>query len=682
VWNRSFGVALPLLLLGAGAYDGLRLLRRARVEASRVPFTLLSGAATALGVLCVGLVYLGAMTPEAVNYDSAWYHLREAQDYARWGRLAPIYDYNAIVPHLSSIFYTWGYLVPGFGAAGLGRAGRWMMALHLEFSVFLWTLAGVAACVQRLVEDWQLRATWPVFFLFPSIFVYDNNLGAAADHVLAFYSVPVVLATLHVCRGFGRGRSALLAITLGGAVLTKYQAIYLLAPVGVIVTVAWARGWLRLTRPGVAAADLRRNLRWAPLILVGVGSLVVAPHFLKNWIYYHNPVYPLMGSVFTGSTPTVPDAQLGIDYIFTDTRWVPKGAGVDKLRHALQLFFTFSFKPHYTFNNDVPSFGSLFTLLLPAILFVRARRSMAIAVIIASGALMTWCLTFNVDRNLQTFLPILVCVTAALLVKLWRVGWLARLGLIPLVGLQLAWGADAPFYAGHDRIESAMELMRSGFEGRARSRLDGYRSGYVAVGKALPRDAKVVLHTHHLSLGIDRDVLQDWAGFQGLITAAYSHTPRELYEYYRSLGITHLLEQPPARPASTKQEEVLFDVLVERYGVPTGHFGGFRLTALPSKPPPVEAPYQVLCLGLSGYADGLYPIETLTTNEHLPSQVQRYNSPQRPATSAELGELLTAASAVLIRGSGDLASEARPRVTAEFELVRTQVEVGVYVRRR
>jgi hypothetical protein len=324
----------------------------------------------------------------------------------------------------------------------------------------------------------------------------------------------------------------------------------------------------------------------------------------------------------------------------------------------------------------------LFTLLLPGILFVPARRSLGIAVTIAAGALMTWCLTFNVDRNLQTFLPVLVCVTAALLVKLWRVGWLVRVGLIPLVGLQLVWGADAPFYSGHDRIESSMQLIRSGFEGHAKSRFDGYRSGFVAVGKALPRNAKVVLHTHHLSLGIDRDVLQDWAGFQGLITCAYAHTPRQLYDYYRSLGITHLLEQPPVRPASTKQEEVLFDVLVERYGVPTGHFAGLRLTALPSKPPPVEAPYQVLCLGLSGYADGLYPIETLTTNEHLPSQVQRYNSPRRPATSAELDELLAAASAVLVRGSGELVAEARPKVSAEFELVRTQLDVSVYVRRR
>jgi hypothetical protein len=273
-------------------------------------------------------------------------------------------------------------------------------------------------------------------------------------------------------------------------------------------------------------------------------------------------------------------------------------------------------------------------------------------------------------------------VTAALLIKFWRLGWLARLGLIPLVGLQIAWGADAPFYSGHDRIQSAMDLMRSGFEGRAKSRFDGYRSGYVAVGKAVPPNAKIILHTHHLCLGIDRDVLQDWAGFQGLITAAYSHTPRELYDYYRRLGITHLLEQPPARPASTKQEEVLYDLLVERYGVPTGHLGGFRLTALPSKPPPVEAPYQVLCLGLSGYADGLYPIERLSTNEHLPSQVQRYNSPQRPATSAELDELLAQASAVLLRGSGELVSEARPRLTADFDLVRNQLDVGVYARRR
>jgi hypothetical protein len=476
-FNRPFGVALPVTLLLIGARDGLRLLGRLRAEIRRVPYTAFSGAVAALGVLCVGLVYLGAMTPEAVNYDSSWYHLREAQDYARWGRLGIIYDYNAIVPHLSSIFYTWGYLVPGFGVWGLGstgfgHAGRWMMALHLEFSLFLWTLAGVAACVQRLLEDWDLKGSWAALFLFPIIFVYDSNLGGAADHVLAFYSVPVLLATLHAYRGFARGSAALLAIALGGAVLTKYQAIYLLVPVGVIVGGAWLLGWLRLMNPGRQSAELRRNLRWAPVILVLIGTVVVAPHFLKNWIYYRNPVYPLMEGVFTGSRPTLPDAHLGIDYIFTDTRWVPKGTWPQKLWHALGLFFTFSFRPHYTFNNDVPAFGSLFTLLLPGILLVLRRRSLVIAATVATLAMMTWCLTFNVDRNLQTFMPVVVCVTAGLLVALWRLGWLARVGLIPLVALQVVWGADAPFYAGHDRIQSSIDLIRSGFEGRAKTRFE------------------------------------------------------------------------------------------------------------------------------------------------------------------------------------------------------------------
>jgi len=154
---------------------------------------LLPTAVSAFGILCVGVIYLGLLSPESVNYDATWYHLRIAQDYARWGRIRPFYDYSAIVPQLASIVHTWGYLVPG-----LDGAPRWMMALHIEFALFLWTLVGVAAGIQRLIGDFTLPATWASFFLFPIIFVYDSNIGGAADHVSAFFAMPVVLATLRL----------------------------------------------------------------------------------------------------------------------------------------------------------------------------------------------------------------------------------------------------------------------------------------------------------------------------------------------------------------------------------------------------------------------------------------------------------------------------------------------------
>ncbi len=677
LYNRAFAIALPLAFLAIGAPDGFRLGVRLWRYLGSSRHGVLPTAVSGFGILCVGLIYLGVLSPDAINYDSSWYHLRIAQDYARWGRIGRLTDYNAILPHLASIIHTWGYLVPG-----LDGAPRWMLALHMEFALFLWTLVGVAAGIQRLTGDFALRATWVSFFLFPIIFVYDSNIGGAADHVLAFFAMPMVLATLQLRNGFSKGRCALLAVAFAGAFLSKYQAVYLAVPVGLIVIVLWLRDWFRsaVSTRSAGLAVSRRDLWWALATLVGVCLVLVSPHLLKNYLFYKNPIYPFLQQVFLKSTPTVPNAVVLVNNILVDAGCVPKGSFFARLWHAIGLFFTFSFRPHYSFSKDVPVFGSLFTLLLPCLLLVSARRAIALTAFIATGALLAWGMTYNVDRNLQTFMPIMVCVTGALLVKLWRLGWLARLGLVPLVALQLVWGADAPFYGIQHQLNSAMDLIRSTFEGRAKSRFDGYRSNFVAVRRALPSDSKVLLHGSHVSLGIDRDTLQDIVGFQGLISYHEVRTPRELFDYFRSLGITHMARTQVVWDSS-RQEQILYDLFLSRYAVSVGDFGGISVNAMPTQPPPVEAPYHVLCLGLDGYANGLYPIEALNVNEHLASQFRHYPAPERPVEGGNVHELLRMADSALVRNLGGNRDVASTLANA-FERIPTHGDAQIYARRR
>src|SRR6185295_2774536 len=160
------------------------------------------------GVLCLGLLYLQAMTPDALDYDPRWYHLTVAQDYAREGKIVPFpADYPKCYPHLASLVYTWGFLVPG-----LNDPLRWMLALHNEFCLFLWTLVGVAAGVAWLVEKARVRGAWVAFFLFPGIFLYDSHIGGGADHVVAFFAVPLFLAALRAASDLSPRRCALVGI--------------------------------------------------------------------------------------------------------------------------------------------------------------------------------------------------------------------------------------------------------------------------------------------------------------------------------------------------------------------------------------------------------------------------------------------------------------------------------------
>jgi hypothetical protein len=670
-FTPTFAVALPCVFLLIGGRHGWRCIRELIDEARgyvphvpqlRVPLTFVL---TAAGVVCVFVSYLAAMTPDALNYDSTWCHLTVSQDYARAGRIIPFpADYTKNMPQLASMIHTWGWLVPG-----LDPPLRWMLVMHDEFALFLWTLAGVGAGIRRLLRDQNLRGSWAAFFLFPIIFVYDNNMGGAADHVCAFFSVPLVLATLRVCMSFAPGEALLLGIVAAGGVMTKYQAAYLLVPVGAIV-LALALWQLIAPVLGRPSSLARRRVLSAPPLAAAAFLVCVSPHFIRQTIFHHNPLYPFLQNVFTGSTPTLPNAALLFNNTISDPGWIPKGTALERLRHAAKLFFTFSFEPHYSFTHNVPAFGSLFSLLLPAILFVRDRFRTAIAALIASGALAIWALVYNVDRNLQVFMPVMVCVTAALIVKIWQLGWLARLGLVPLVALQIVWGGDALFYSNYSRIDSAMSLIRSGYEGTAATRFNGYRSAYLALGRALPPNARVLLHNSHVNLGIDREIYLDWVGYQALISYDSLHTPAEVYAYFRKLGITHLMYEPDGFRAPTKQQEVLWNAFITR--APTlGRFGSLKLMRMPDDPPPAQAPYRVAAIGLRGYESGIYPIERMNTDENLPSELQHYAAPsQRFPSIHHLGhEQLEGVDAVFVGAHEHLPEAAEQLLHSAYEQI-------------
>jgi len=564
-----------------------------------------------------------------------------------------------------------------------------MMCLHVEFALFLWMLVGVAATIRSLVADQALRGAWVSFFLFPIIFVYDNNMGGAADHVCAFFAPVISLAAVRMWAQFSLGASVLLAIGCGGALLTKYQASYFFPPIALLVVaraVKLALAWRsfragRRERPSLPSIEALRQ----PAIILGVGALVVLPHFLKNVIFYGNPIYPFAQTIFQSTRPTVDNGAYYVDHILKDYYCQPHGPRLERLWTAAKLFFTFSFEPRYSFTKNVPVFGSLFTLLLPIVPFLRERSRIGIVALIGSGALLAWCLTFNVDRNLQVFMPVLAGATGATIVSLWRGGWLTRLGLLPPLVLQLAWGADALFYDGGDRIGGALALIRSGFDGGAASRYEGYRLVERQIGSSLPKDAVVVLHSSHRSLGIDRRILLDWTGYQGLISYAGMHGPRELFDYFRSLGVTHLFDDPHVRPASSKQEEIVWNALTAGYAREVGRFGNYALYALPDVPPPVERPYRAATLELSGYGSGIYQIEHLGTQEYLPGHLKQYRSPDESLPSIaeqEAVSKIVATDAILVGAGAVLDEQLSGAISGRFGIaLKMPNQYTLYLRR-
>jgi hypothetical protein len=675
-YGPTFALALPLLLLLIGLPGlGARLALNLRGWSLRRAPSVASLAATSFGTLGIALVYLGLLTPDAVNYDASWNHLVIAQDYARAGRITPLIgDWVKNVPHLGSIVNTWAFLVPGHDEAPL----RWMQALHNEFTTFLWSLVAIAAAVRVLSERYDSRAGWAAIFLFPSILVYDGNMGAAADHYLAVFSVPVLLAGLRLLEMITWRRAVLLGWLAGGALLTKLHAVYLLIPLSMLIgaRVVWIA-----THRAEQTDEERLGRVLSALALGGVVAVaLLALHFGKNALFYRNPFYPMAQGSFP-SEPTLPDAQVQMDYLFGDWHWHPPKKLGDRLEAAAKMMFTFSFKPHYTFIGDVPTFGSLFTLLTPLIFFLKRARRLVLAVVITTLAVFTWANTFWVDRSLQTFMPAMAAVTGALIVRGWELGVLVRVPLAALIGLQIVWGGDY-YCSGSDRIESSIALIKSGMDGTVHDRFDSYRRDYRALGRSLPDNALVMLHNNHVMLGIDRPVLLDWAGYQAVIDYRQYKSPRDLHERLQKLGVTHVVYLPGARSAPTKQEEIIFAAYANLNAHGTENFGGLRVFPVAKKPPRLARPLQVLAWNLANYAPGLYPIEALSSLEEMPPELQLHPWPPQPlGPGVDPLKLLEEADALIARSGTSLPGNVRDALNAQFINVRSHANYAVWVRK-
>ena len=385
-YRAWFAIALPIAMFVPGAPALWRLIESSRERMSSTPPARLGPWATAAivgGVLCLAVVYLQCMTPSALNYDSRWYHLPIAEDYAREGRIVPfLADYNKAYPQLTSLIFTWDWLLPG-----LNFGLRCALALHSEFFLFVWTLAGIGAVVAWLVDRARVPGSWAAFFLFPIIFVNDSNIGGSADHVVAFFTPPLFLAAVRAIEDLSPRRCALVGAVAAGAVLTKYQALYMLVPVAAIIGGAWLAVVRRHRRDGTGAAQpdagVDGSRLWlGPATLLAVGAALTLPHFLKNWIYYRNPFFPFAVGTFKGTTPSQPDSALLIPGLFHNDSCIPRGTAAEMLRTTWDNIHTFFFRQPY-------AFGLIFPLILPLVPFVRGGRRLWIAT--GSRCAGTWC---------------------------------------------------------------------------------------------------------------------------------------------------------------------------------------------------------------------------------------------------------------------------------------------------
>ncbi|HEY8599490.1 MAG TPA: phospholipid carrier-dependent glycosyltransferase [Thermomicrobiales bacterium] len=382
--RRELGRSLHLCrTLGAEGFAALRVAPRG------VPIVVI------LVGLTIGLTLLASLTPPH-HWDPLAYHLTSPLWFLRTGWVAPIPGIEfSNVPLATELLYGVGL------AAGSDVFGQ---LLHGGYAFI--TALGVWGLVRRYHDRVAAWLALALFLTTPLVFIWAR----VADNDLTFacFTLCAVAAALRVEHGSplsGESRRwlVLAGVFVGLALATKYQAVYIAAPLGLLIGVdhwrARGGGW-------------RRGLGGALGVAACFGvaaALVALPWYLKNLLLFGNPIYP---TVFGGRGFSPIAVSITAD-VLRDRVLSPR-TPLGFLLLPLRAYTTGSYEqPHAILT---PLF-----LLAPLVLLLRGcwRREVWYALIVCGGFIVGFIAGVQELRYLLTITPLLCVLVAYVLRAAW-----------------------------------------------------------------------------------------------------------------------------------------------------------------------------------------------------------------------------------------------------------------------
>jgi hypothetical protein len=658
LYGKAFFVLWPLAMIAAGARPLYRYLRRATrhllAARARSPRgSLWKLLVLAFGVIGFLMLYFVILTPDNAAYDARWKHLAVAETYAVDGGIRRFPEGWTVVtyPHLVSVLFTWCFLEPA------PLFDKVELCAHLELVLFAWTtIFGIAALVRRLVPRAPAELVWPVRFLFPGVFLYDSSLSMGADHVGALWAVASYTLLLRAWADLSPATCALLAFNLAAGIQTKMTALILLLPFPIAAIVLRAGIFAIRGARGKLDPAVRKNAYLGPLAALAAGVLSTTPFWLKNWVWYGDPFYPVLYK-HLHLRPWTPDAATIFEYGYGGQFWRPPRTfrGVVQTARAL---FDHSFYPNDwpKFHGRVPTFGSLLTFSLGALPFLKGTKRIWALVLAIQVSIGAWYWTHHQDRYLQTIVPLMAAATAAIFVLMWRTGRASRVALGGLIAGQILWAGDIYFIPTHAMIRSpikaTVDFLATGYQ-KHFERRERWFGSFSIVANDLPPRSRVVLHEIREHVGIGASTISDFVGWQGGISYGRLKSPRETYDLLKGMGATHLLwDTTTSKSWDTFAADIVFYDFALRYGVAPKAYGKMTLAEMPKEPPPEDARPDVVaflgCEAKKGYKSGLYTLADM----HVPvfGRDVRYPAPRTPGPSKSLSveEMLDAATFVVL----------------------------------
>jgi len=646
-WSPFFAVSVLPALLTLGGREAFLVIRRVYKQSLRTKYTprksILVYAKLMGGAVALAMIYLTVLTPHNASFDGLWYHLGIAEEYAVSGglRVFPEGRYHDAYPHLSTYLYAWCLLLPK-----TLLFDRLLLCAHLEYSLFLWTLAFIPSLVRRLGARRQSALSWVVTFTFPAIFLYDSSLSIGADHVAAFWAAPIFIALLLVLRRPSIAHWVFFIVPLSGAISTKYTAFALVfGPLVFSLMCFLAQSLVRKWRPRLT---LSRRIS-AMLIAAVVGLVATSPFWLKNWIWYGDPFFPILHKHLTPHMWTVDAAQHYETEIVTSIRGF-RGPDADHWTRWFRTWLDFSLAQYdwHNFHRDVPIFGFLFSFSTLALPFLRKTKRVWLLTLFVYAGLMVWFWMSPQLRYLQALLPWMVAVTAVVLGRLWQDGLGPRVVTCAAVAFQLTSGSDTYFIPSHAMngttpIKLSADLITSGFRGQHTNRYNVHDER-VVLGKHLPPTARVLFHEEPIAFGIDRQIVVDSPGYQGAISYGRLK-PWEVVDMLRKrMRATHAVwVDRRSRMLDSVAGDLSFFSFTVHDTEQVRSLGPFKLAKIKQQTVMRKTSDLVTFLGCDeGYTPGLYLRSKMTVPGAGPRHTYQYPKPQKRISIENTNEVQSA----------------------------------------
>jgi 4-amino-4-deoxy-L-arabinose transferase-like glycosyltransferase len=506
-------------------------------------------ARAATGTRLIGIAFLALVVVMALRTllpptspDEAIYHLSVAKSFVGRCGLFPVYDnFSGNMPFLPQMIYAICLMAKSDIAAKL-------------FSLILAITSSIAIygfCARFLDRR---TAIISLFAFFGAGMVVEVAVTARVDVSLAGMLFVAIYAMMVYLDTGERGWFLASAMLCGFALGIKYSAAAGLALILFMLT--FDNAFRKRQR---ILSVCKRALSYAAIAIA-----VASPWYVKNLIWFHNPIYPFV----TGETASTGSGKLTyftaaderrIDaYYDAALREIPEDVELMKQqlselaserpeRHPFRFWEYFTSPTRYHMNDFYHDPNYLFLLSPLFLVFSRARWMIWIG-FFAVGFFVFSAMTSWLARYLLPAYPVLTILAAYTLSEITRrLSFRTKLaGMLPAVVVGLAVGSALFVCATQIYDSGGFSFLTGAISRQAFMYSTPYFPPLDYINRELPADSRLLMLGAQMGYDLKRDYIADggWDAIEWKRVLVHSDSLENVNEALKDRGVTHILLFP------------------------------------------------------------------------------------------------------------------------------------------